>query len=74
MNIYYDKTILEDQNILLEEVKSSEPQEKNKNFIYKFAHYTKNKLNISNIKSMMTKNMTPLISATERVVDMILSV
>ncbi len=79
LNLYYDKTILEDQNILMEEVKSSHPDEKNKNFIYKFAHYTQNKLNISNIKynirSMMTKQvMTPLISATERVVDMILSV
>jgi hypothetical protein len=79
MNLYYDKTILEDQNLLMEEVKSSHPEEKNKNFIYKFANYTQSKLNVSqfknNIRSMMTKQvMTPLISATERVVDMILSV
>ena len=76
---YYDKSILEEQNKLLEEMKNFEPEEKNKNFIDKFKNYTKNKLNIRNIRndihSLVTKKlMTPLISATERVVDMILSV
>ena len=68
---YYDRTIIDEQNNLIEEVKKNDPHEKNKNFINKLANYTKSKLYIPCITK---KVFTPLISATERVVDIILSV
>ena len=68
---YYDRTIIDEQNNLIEEVKKNDPHEKNKNFINKLANYTKSKLYIPFITK---KFFTPLISATERVVDIILSV
>ena len=76
---FYNMTIIDEQNIIMQEVNKYEPLEKSKNFINKFAYNNKNKINISciknNITSLVTKKvMTPLISATERVVDIILSV
>jgi hypothetical protein len=71
---YYNYNIFEEQEFLFKDLKNSTEKEKTNNFITLFKYYT-DSFNINKLKKIMTKKIvTPLISGTERVVEMVLSV
>jgi len=71
---YYNYSVLEEQESLFKDNKHSSQKDKNNNLIALFKHYS-DSFNIGKLKRIMTKKiLTPLISGTERVVEMVLSV
>lgn len=71
---FYNYSILEEQEFLFKDTKNSTEKDKNNNFITAFKYYT-DSFKINKLKRIMTKKiLTPLISGTERVVEMVLSV
>ena len=71
---FYNNSIVEEQDFIFKDLKNSTDKEKTNNFIALFRYYT-DSFKINKLKRIMTKKiLTPLISGTERVVEMVLSV